>query len=64
MIDTSTLQIRRMRESDAPLLAATFADMNKMREQYERYWQENVEGKRVTLVALLSGSVVGYTNVI
>ena len=57
MIDTRTLQIRPIHESDVPLLAAAFADMNKTREQYERYWQENVEGKRTTLVALLYGSV-------
>lgn len=53
-----------MQPADAPALAAAFADMNKTQAQYERYWQENVAGSRVTLVAWLDGAVVGYTNVI
>jgi GNAT superfamily N-acetyltransferase len=64
MTHESSLEIRRMQESDPPLLAAAFADMNKTKPQYERYWQENVEGKRMTLVAQINGSVVGYANVI
>ena len=64
MIDLSTFQIRQMRQDDAPALATAFADMNKTLAQYERYWQENVAGSRVTFVALLDGAVVGYTNVI
>lgn len=53
-----------MREDAPPAIAAAFADMNKTQKQYERYWKENIAGKRITLVALLDGSVVGYTNVI
>jgi len=64
MIDIQTLQIRRMQADDPCGIAKAFVDMNKTRAQYERYWQENVKGKRVTLVALLHGSVVGYANVI
>ncbi len=64
MIDLRSLQIRRMQADDPGKLASVFADMNKSRAQFERYWQENIEGKRVTLVALLDGGVVGYTNVI
>jgi GNAT superfamily N-acetyltransferase len=64
MMDLQSLTIRHMREDDPPAMAMAFADMHKTREQYERYWQENVEGRRVTLVALLERSVVGYTNVI
>jgi len=64
MIDLRSLQIRRMQADDPSALASVFADMNKSRAQFERYWQENVDGQRVTLVALLDGRVVGYTNVI
>ncbi len=64
MIDLRALQIRRMQEDDPARLAAAFADMNKTRAQYERYWQENADDRRLTLVALLDGIVVGYTNVI
>ena len=43
-----SLTIRQMHEGDPPAIAIAFADMNKTRGQYERYWQENLEGKRVT----------------
>jgi ubiquinone/menaquinone biosynthesis C-methylase UbiE/GNAT superfamily N-acetyltransferase len=59
-----SLQIRRMQEDDPPAMATAFADMNKPQTQYERYWRENLDGKRVTLVGLLDGKIVGYTNVI
>ena len=64
MIDLQALQIRRMQPDDPPRLAEAFADMNKTQAQYELYWSENVEGKRVTLVAWFHGSVVGYANVL
>ena len=53
-----------MKPGDPPALAEVFAHMNKSREVFERYWRENVDGKRVTLVAELEGQIVGYTNVI
>jgi GNAT superfamily N-acetyltransferase len=64
MIDLGALDIRRMREEDPLAIAEAFAHMNKTLEQFERYWRENVEGGRVTLVALLHGLVVSYANVI
>ena len=64
MINLQSLQIRRMQASDSNALASAFADMSKSRAQFEHYWQENIDGRRVTLVALLDGRVVGYTNVI
>ena len=64
MIDIRAIQIRRMQPDDPPRIAAAFADMNKTEAQYERYWQENVEGDRVTLVAVVQDTVVGYANVI
>ncbi len=56
--------IRRMVESDVDSIAQAFAHWNKQREQYVRYWRENHEGQRVTLVAVWGEQVVGYTNVI
>jgi GNAT superfamily N-acetyltransferase len=56
--------IRLMIESDIDGITRTFSHWNKPREQYERYWQEHQEGKRVTLVAVSGNQVVGYTNVV
>jgi GNAT superfamily N-acetyltransferase len=53
-----------MIEDDVDTIAQTFAHWNKRREQYERYWKENQEGKRITLVAVSGKQVLGYTNVI
>ena len=64
MIDINQLKIRRMEIQDIEPVAQAFAHMNKTQEQYEQYWQEHVAGTRVTLVAELAGSIVGYTNVI
>ena len=59
-----TLVIRRMVAGDAPLLAAAFADMGKPLAQYAGYWRENVDGARVTIVAVDAGVMVGYANII
>ncbi|HRJ41459.1 MAG: GNAT family N-acetyltransferase [Caldilineaceae bacterium] len=64
MIDFQQFHIRRMRADDPSTLAEAFAHMSKTQAQYEEYWKENVDGKRVTLVAVLGERVVGYTNVI
>ena len=64
MIDLTQVKIRRMVLQDVELLAQAFAHMNKTREQYTQYGQENGVSKRVTLVAELEGSIVGYTNII
>lgn len=64
MIDITQVKTRRMGIQDIELIAQAFAHMNKTREQYEQYWQENAVGERVTLVAELEGRIVGYTNVI
>jgi GNAT superfamily N-acetyltransferase len=53
-----------MTESDINRIAETFKSWGKQREQYEQYWQENLDGKRVTLVAVLDEQVIGYTNVV
>ena len=64
MIDILAVRIRQMSGEDPARVAAAFADMNKTLAQYERYWQENLEGTRLTLLAELDGEVVGYTNLI
>ena len=64
MIDIGALHMRPMDQGDARSIAAAFADMNKTQAQYERYWAENLQGKRTTFIAILTGVVVGYTNVI
>jgi GNAT superfamily N-acetyltransferase len=56
--------IRKMMANDVDSIAHAFAHWKKRREQYERYWKENEEGKRVTLVAGSGERVVGYTNII
>src|SRR4028118_1544258 len=56
--------IRQMIEKDVDAVTQAFGHWNKRREQYERYWKENREGKRVTLVAVSGEQVVGYANVI
>lgn len=56
--------IRQMIERDVDGITQTFSQWNKPRQQYERYWQEQQDGKRVTLVAVSGEQVVGYTNII
>jgi GNAT superfamily N-acetyltransferase len=56
--------IRRMVESDRDSIAEAFKDWNKQRAQYEQYWQENRDSRRVTLVAVLDEQVIGYTNLV
>ncbi|HEX9998193.1 MAG TPA: GNAT family N-acetyltransferase [Abditibacterium sp.] len=56
--------IRQMTEGDVGTIAQTFEHWNKRREQYERYRNENQEGKRITLVAVCGEQILGYTNII
>lgn len=56
--------IRPLTRDDIESIARTFAPMNKKRAQYERYFEEQRRGERVTLVALAGGAVVGYTNLL
>jgi GNAT superfamily N-acetyltransferase len=56
--------IRKMLRADIEAITEAFARMNKKREQYERYFEENQTGERVTLVVTVDEIVVGYTNVL
>ena len=56
--------IQRMTERDVARIARTFSCWGKKQELCQRYWKENNEGKRVTLVTVSAGQVIGYTNVV
>ena len=56
--------IRQMTESDAVKINRTFCCWGKNSELCHRYWKENQLGKRVTLIAVSGGQVIGYTNVV
>lgn len=56
--------IRQMQADDIEKLAQTFARLDKPRTQYERFWQEQQVGNRVTFVAFAGDSAVGYTNLV
>ena len=53
-----------MTQNDLDAITATFASRNKNREQYERYFEENQKGERITLIAAVSEKVVGYANIL
>lgn len=63
-INVDRVKIRKMIAQDPKPIAQAFAHMHKTQEQYDRYWQENVVGERITLIAELEGTIVGYTNII
>jgi GNAT superfamily N-acetyltransferase len=56
--------IRQMEESDIDGSTKTFSRLNKRREQFEMFWKEHQEGKRVTFVAVSGEEIVGYTNLL
>jgi GNAT superfamily N-acetyltransferase len=64
MINTSDLIIRHMESGDPSRLATAFAHMGKNLAQYIHYWQENLDHRRVTLIAETSGRIAGYANII
>ena len=56
--------IQQMTESDVNNIAQTFSCWGKKLELCKRYWKENQQGERVTLVAVSAAQVIGYTNVV
>jgi len=56
--------IRPMQAHDVDAIIQTFGPLNKTHEQFRRYWQENVEQKRQTLLAWSGNRVVGYSNIV
>lgn len=62
----SNLFIRPLEITDPPMISAPFTAMGwrKPESQYHLYYQEQEEGKRVTLVAFADGEFAGYGNII
>jgi GNAT superfamily N-acetyltransferase len=60
------LVIRNLQAADVELIAGAFARLgwNKPAAQYRRYLTEQEEGRRVVLVAFLSGRFAGYVTVV
>ena len=56
--------IRQIKESDIGGLVRNFARFNKHREQYEMFWREHQEGKRVKFVVIAGKELVGYANLV
>lgn len=64
-LEAPDYSIRRMERSDREAIFEAFQSWNKPRDQYDRYWRENEEGLRVTVLATDGEEkVIGYTNVI
>jgi GNAT superfamily N-acetyltransferase len=57
---TAKYSIRTINDDDLPRILASF--YWQKREQWERYFEENRRGERVTLVAIQDDRVVGYSN--
>ncbi|KAA8785365.1 GNAT superfamily N-acetyltransferase [Paenibacillus sp. 4624] len=62
----SNVHIRLLTKQDAQVISESFQEQgwHKPPELYERYWEEQEKGKRVTLIAELNGQFAGYVNVI
>jgi hypothetical protein len=60
------LTLERLRITDIDEIAAAFAALgwNKPAAQYERYFDEQAAGDRVTIIARWDGVFVGYVNVL
>ncbi|MCL4490150.1 MAG: GNAT family N-acetyltransferase [Chloroflexi bacterium] len=53
-----------MQEGDAEGIAETFAVWHKPREQYEKYFAEQQQDRRVVVLAVSRERVVGYVTVV
>lgn len=62
----SNVHIRLLAKQDAQVISESFQEQgwHKPPELYERYWEEQEMGQRVTLIAELNGQFAGYVNVI
>ncbi|MCM3131363.1 GNAT family N-acetyltransferase [Paenibacillus polysaccharolyticus] len=62
----SNVHIRHLTNQDAQVISESFQEQgwHKPSELYERYWEEQEKGNRVTLVAELNGQFAGYVNVL
>ncbi|WP_366289580.1 GNAT family N-acetyltransferase [Paenibacillus sp. AN1007] len=62
----NTIHIRHLDKQDAQVISQAFQEQGwyKPSELYERYWEEQQQGARITLIAELDGQFAGYVNVI
>jgi GNAT superfamily N-acetyltransferase len=65
------INIREMQESDPPIISAGFTAQgwNKTLSQFQRYWQESLQGRRLVLLAESpqitgAGEFAGYLTVV
>lgn len=63
---TDGLTVREMTIEEPPIMAKAFRTQgwNKSQDQYEKYYREQIEGKRTVLVAELNGKFVGYLTIV
>jgi GNAT superfamily N-acetyltransferase len=63
---TDKLTVREMTSEDPPTIAEAFRAQgwNKPQDQYEKYYREQMEGKRTVLVTELNGKFVGYLTIV
>lgn len=64
---TDKVIIREMELDDPPVIAKAFRAQgwtDKSRDQYERYLQEQAEGKRTVLIAEEKGQFSGYLTIV
>ncbi|RYX83034.1 GNAT family N-acetyltransferase [bacterium] len=64
-LEEPNYSILAMKADDVGAVFEAFKSWNKPHEQYVRYWRENEEGSRVTIVATDEAeTVIGYTNIV
>jgi GNAT superfamily N-acetyltransferase len=65
MENTETAQIRLLKETDPPSIAAVFASTgwNKPETQFRRYLHEQATGTRTCFVAIVDRQFAGYVTV-
>ena len=61
---SSHVTVHMMVSQDIDAIACAFAAWRRPRELFERYWQEQLRGERVVLVAYERSQVVGYTTLL
>jgi ribosomal protein S18 acetylase RimI-like enzyme len=66
MINIDSLIIRRMVPEDSGIIAGAFQlqNWNKPKEQYEAYFQEQLDNKRIILIAEYRGEFAGYLTIV
>ncbi len=65
LIQMPRLSIRFLQKKDAPIIHQSFKNQewNKPVSQYEKYFQEQVEGVRTVLIAEIEGVLAGYLTI-